>query len=308
MDGLSGASGHASGIDRILRHDRAVALGGLGAVVLLSWLYLWHSAAAMDHASMAMAAMPAMGRAVDAGALFLTFVMWTVMMAGMMLPSAAPTIILYGSLVRSNGAIGKVLPGVWTFAAGYVAMWTLFSAVATLLQAALESAALLTPAMASASAGLGALALIGAGVYQLTPFKEACLGKCRNPLQFLMTRWRPGPGGAFRMGLEHGAWCVGCCWALMLLLFVAGVMNLAWVALIAAFVFVEKVLGGPPGQLASRRAHRLGAMDAHESSGSPGGAGGQRLCQLPAEGAAATRPVTAPEILVCWRCSSPAHG
>ena len=137
--------------------------------------------------------------------------------------------------------------------------------MATLLQAALESAALLTPAMASASAGLGALALIGAGVYQLTPFKEACLGKCRNPLQFLMTRWRPGPGGAFRMGLEHGAWCVGCCWALMLLLFVAGVMNLAWVALIAAFVFVEKVF--PAARLVTlcleRRAHRLGAMDAH---------------------------------------------
>ena len=244
MDGLSGASEHASGIDRILRQDRALALGGLGAVVLLSWLYLWHSAAAMDHASMAMVAMPAVPRAVDAGALFLTFVMWTVMMAGMMLPSAAPTIIMYGTLVRKNGARGKVLPGVWIFVAGYLAMWTLFSAAATLLQAALESAALLTPAMATASAGLGAVALIGAGVYQLTPFKEACLGKCRNPLQFFMTRWRPGPGGAFGMGLEHGAWCVGCCWALMLLLFVAGVMNLAWVALIAAFVFVEKVFPG----------------------------------------------------------------
>ena len=132
----------------------------------------------------------------------------------------------------------------WIFVAGYLAMWTLFSAAATLLQAALESAALLTPAMATASAGLGAVALIAAGVYQLTPFKEACLGKCRNPLQFFMTRWRPGPGGAFGMGLEHGAWCVGCCWALMLLLFVAGVMNLAWVALIAAFVFVEKVFPG----------------------------------------------------------------
>ncbi len=95
--------------------------------------------------------------------------------------------------------------------------------------------------MTSASAGLGALALIAAGVYQLTPLKQTCLSKCRNPIEFFLTRWRAGRGGAFRMGLEHGAYCVGCCWALMLLLFVVGVMNLVWVALIAAFVLVEKL-------------------------------------------------------------------
>ncbi|AWI80552.1 hypothetical protein CEW87_14980 [Parazoarcus communis] len=240
MDSLSAAR-HGGGIEAVLRKDRWLAMLGLGAVVLLSWLYLWHSAAGMDHAGMAMASMP---RATDATALLLTFVMWTVMMAGMMLPSAAPTILMYGTLVRKNGAVGKILPGVWVFAAGYLLMWALFSVAATLLQAGLEYASLLTPEMATASAGLGAVALIAAGVYQLTPFKEACLGKCRNPLQFFMTRWRDGTGGAFRMGLEHGAWCVGCCWALMLLLFVAGVMNLVWVALIAAFVFVEKVFPG----------------------------------------------------------------
>ncbi|AWI74155.1 hypothetical protein CEW83_02060 [Parazoarcus communis] len=240
MGSLSAVS-HGDGIEVVLRKDRWLAILGLGAVVLLSWLYLWHSAAGMDHAGMAMEGMP---RATDATALLLTFVMWTVMMAGMMLPSAAPAILMYGTLVRKNGAVGKVLPGVWVFAAGYLLMWTLFSIAATLLQAGLEYAALLTPEMATASAGRGAAALIAAGVYQLTPFKEACLGKCRNPLQFFMTRWRNGAGGAFRMGLEHGAWCVGCCWALMLLLFVAGVMNLIWVALIAAFVFVEKVFPG----------------------------------------------------------------
>ena len=235
-----------------LQSDRRIALGGLAAVVLLAWFYLWRSAAGMDHATMAMSAMP---RAADPGALALTFVMWTVMMAGMMLPSAAPAILLYGTLVRKNGARGTALPGIWVFAGAYLLVWTAFSAAATLLQAALEKASLMSPAMTLAGAGLSAAALVAAGLYQLTPLKQACLGKCRNPLQFFMMRWRAGPGGAFRMGLEHGAYCLGCCWALMLLLFVAGVMNLAWVALIAAFIFAEKLL--PRGRLIS---HAAGAM------------------------------------------------
>ncbi len=189
-------------------------------------------------------AMNSMPQDPGVGALALTFVMWTVMMAGMMLPSAAPAILLYGAMVRKNGALGRMLPAVWIFAGGYLLVWTGFSVVATLLQALLERASLLTPAMTLASTVLSALALIAAGVYQLTPLKQACLGKCRNPLEFFITRWRAGPGGAFRMGLGHGAYCVGCCWALMLLLFVAGVMNLMWVALIAALVFVEKLFPG----------------------------------------------------------------
>jgi predicted metal-binding membrane protein len=232
--------------DAGLRYDRRATLGGLGAVVTVSWLYLWHMAAGMDHASMAMAAAP---RAADAGALVLTFVMWTVMMAGMMLPSAAPAIVLYGAMVRKNAERGSALPATWTFVGAYLVVWTAFSAGATALQAALEAAALMTPALTLASAGLGALALVAAGVYQLTPLKQACLRKCRNPMELFLTRWRTGGAGAFRMGLEHGAYCLGCCWALMLVVFVAGVMNLAWVALIAAFVFVEKLL--PGGRLVS---------------------------------------------------------
>lgn len=249
VEGVGAPAALDRGLEATLRNDRRVALGGLAAVVLLAWFYLWRSAAGMDHASMAMAAMP---RAADAGALALTFVMWTVMMAGMMMPSAAPVILLYGALVRKSGARGTVLPGVWIFVGAYLLVWTGFSAVAALLQAALESASLLTPAMAASSAGLGALALVAAGLYQLTPLKHACLNKCRNPLEFFVTHWRADHGGAFRMGLEHGAYCVGCCWVLMLLLFVAGVMNLAWVALIAAFVFAEKLL--PAGRLVSRAA------------------------------------------------------
>lgn len=232
--------------DAGLRYDRRVTLGGLAAVVILSWLYLWHMAAGMDHASMAMAAAP---RAASAGALALTFVMWTVMMAGMMLPSAAPAIVLYGAMVRRNAERRSTLPATWIFVGAYLVVWTAFSVAATVLQAALEAAALMTPAMTVASAGLSALALVAAGVYQVTPLKQACLRKCRHPLEFFITRWRTGRAGAFRMGLEHGAYCLGCCWALMLLLFVAGVMNLAWVALIAAFVFAEKLL--PAGRLTS---------------------------------------------------------
>jgi len=225
----------------LARRDRAIALGSLAAIVALAWLYLWRSAAQMDHGTMAMEAMP---RGVDAGSLALTFAMWVVMMAGMMLPSAAPAILLYGTIVRRNGARGTALPGIWIFAGGYLLAWAAFSVAATLLQTLLEHMSFLTPGLASASAAAGAFALVAAGVYQITPLKNACLDTCRNPLEFFVARWRAGAGGALRMGIEHGAYCVGCCWALMLLLFVAGVMNLLWVALIAAFVLVEKLLPG----------------------------------------------------------------
>jgi len=243
VDGLTKPSAPDRGLEAVLRHDRRVAIGSLAGIVVLAWVYLWRSAAGMDHASMTMAAMP---RAADAGALALTFVMWTVMMVGMMLPSAAPTVLLYGALVRKNGERGTVLPGVWIFAGAYLLVWTGFSVAATLLQSLLEQTSLLTPAMTSASTALSAVALVVAGAYQLTPLKQTCLSKCRNPLEFFVTRWRAGRAGAFRMGLEHGAYCVGCCWALMLLLFVAGVMNLLWVALIAAFVLVEKLFPAAP--------------------------------------------------------------
>lgn len=223
-----------------------MTLGGLAAVVVLAWLYLWQMAAGMDHSVLAMESAP---RAASAGAVVMTLAMWTVMMAGMMLPSAAPAIVLYGSMVRKHAERGSALPATWIFVAGYLLGWTAFSAAAAALQIALEAAALMTPGMAVASGALGACALVAAGVYQMTPLKHACLHKCGHPVEFFMTRWRAGRAGALRMGLEHGVYCVGCCWALMLLLFIAGVMNLAWVALIAAFVFVEKLL--PLGRLAA---------------------------------------------------------
>lgn len=253
MDGLGGPTTPHRGIEAALRSDRLVVALSLAGVVALAWLYLWWEAASMhagDPSSMAMA-LPPMPR-MDPAVLGLTFVMWIVMMAGMMLPSAAPTILFYGAMVRKHAERGSVYPAVWVFTSGYLLLWTGFSLAAVLLQVALEHAALLTSTMASASNVLNGALLAAAGVYQLTPLKDLCLNKCRNPVHFFMTHWRPGKAGALRMGIALGAYCLGCCWMLMLLLFVVGVMDLAWVALIAAFVFVEKLL--PGGRLTSRLA------------------------------------------------------
>ena len=216
--------------------DRWVVITSLALVIALAWLYLWQTAP-MD----GMAAMPHMG---GAATFALAFAMWAVMMTGMMLPSAAPAILLYAALVRKNAERGTVLPATWVFTSGYVAAWGAFSAAAALAQSALEHAMLMTPSMSLASKGLSAAVLVAAGVYQWLPVKDICLRKCRNPLELFTVRWRPGARGAFRMGLEHGLYCVGCCWMLMLILFAAGVMNLLWVAIIAGFIFVEKLLPG----------------------------------------------------------------
>jgi predicted metal-binding membrane protein len=159
-----------------------------------------------------------------------------------MLPSASPMVLMYARIARSRGR-ASTLP-VWLFAAGYLVVWTAFSAAATLGQAALQHASIISNAL-SATPIVGAAILIATGIYQFTPLKGACLGHCQSPITFFMTRWRDGPTAAFRMGLEHGAFCVGCCWLLMTLLFVAGVMNLAWVAAITVFVLIEKLAPFP---------------------------------------------------------------
>jgi predicted metal-binding membrane protein len=235
-------------IEATLRRDRGVVVASLLLIVALAWLYLWREATAMDHMDMGTMAMAGMPQGWDA--IFLTFVMWAVMMVGMMLPSAAPVILFYAAMVRKSDERGIVLPAVWIFTAGYLAVWTGFSLAAAVLQIALESAGLITPMMVSASRGLSAAILIAAGIYQWLPLKQVCLSKCRHPLQFFLTRWRSGAIGAFRMGAKHGIYCVGCCGMLMLLLFVAGVMNLVWVAFIAAIVLVERLL--PAGKVTSR--------------------------------------------------------
>ncbi len=248
-------------LDRLLRRDRALVASALAALTLLCWIYLLRMPASMPAVAaggtMTGVDMPGMDMAMpDPHAWsvlqwFLLFVMWAVMMAAMMLPSAAPTILLVTGVHRGRGGRGSALAALG-FTVGYLAVWTLFSAGAAALQLALHEAALLSPMMASTSPYLAAAILAVAGVYQWLPAKQACLKKCRSPMGFLMAEWREGVRGAVVMGVRHGAFCLGCCWALMALLFVAGVMNLVWVAVIAAVVLVEKVL--PHGVLVGRAA------------------------------------------------------
>ena len=180
----------------------------------------------------------------------LRLAMWAVMMVAMMVPTAAPMTLMYAAVARKATAQHNPLAPTFVFVAGYLAMWTIFSLVATIAQRFLDQAALLSPMMVSTSAVLGAALLIAAGIYQFTPVKNACLRNCRAPAHFLSRYWRTGNLGAFRMGLRLGAYCVGCCWILMGLLFVGGVMNLLWIAAIAIFVLLEKTI--PFGQVSGR--------------------------------------------------------
>jgi len=199
-----------------------VLWGAITAITALAWCYL------------IIMPMGAESRLLDAT---LTFLMWAVMMIAMMLPSAAPMLSTYARIASSRETSRAY--HVWMFAAGYLAVWTAFSLAATVLQYALQNAAIISGSLRTTSLA-GGIILAAAGIYQLTPLKNKCLRRCRTPIGFLMANWRDGAAGAFTMGLEHGALCTGCCWMLMALLFVAGVMNLAWVAAISVLVLVEK--------------------------------------------------------------------
>jgi predicted metal-binding membrane protein len=230
-------------LEAILKKDRLVILAALAGISVLAWSYMLYLAWAMrsmDMGSMDMA-MPQM-QAWGATELLLTFIMWAVMMVAMMVPSAAPMILLFATINRKRRHQERPFVATGIFLAGYLVIWTLFSALATLAQWGLHAAALLSPMMVSTSPLLGGALLIAAGIFQWTPLKHACLTHCRAPFDFLMSDWREGRGGAFGMGLHHGIYCLGCCWFLMALLFVAGVMNLLWVAAITLFVLVEKVV------------------------------------------------------------------
>jgi predicted metal-binding membrane protein len=174
-------------------------------------------------------------------------VMWSVMMVAMMIPTAAPMILVFAAVHRQRAARGGAVVPTGIFVLGYIVVWTAFSIAASLMQATLHGVAILSPAMAMRSPLLGGTLLVAAGVFQWTPLKRACLATCRSPLSFVMRGWREGGRGAFVMGLRHGLFCLGCCWALMSLLFVAGVMNLLWVAVIALAVLAEKVLPNGDG-------------------------------------------------------------
>jgi predicted metal-binding membrane protein len=237
-------------LEAVLRRDRLLILGGVLGAAAIAWAWLVIASRDM-YGEMTGAAAWMMVADWDARYFLLIFAMWAVMMLGMMLPSAAPTLLLYGMTVRNSGQSPSPIARVYAFAAGYLLVWSGFSLLATTLQWALSQVALLNPMMESSSAWLGGAVLIAAGVYQWTPLKRGCLAQCRGPLAFITGHWRPGLRGALRMGLGHGLFCLGCCWVLMLLLFVGGVMNLTWIAAITLFVLVEKLapLGAQGGRL-----------------------------------------------------------
>ena len=248
----------------VLQRDRLVVAGALGVIVALAWGYVIWLAADMDMGGMdmtgyrmipagigIMAPANAPWRAIEFA---FVFAMWAVMMVGMMAPSAAPMILMYARVGRQGKSAGKPLAATGWFAAGYFLTWIGFSVAATLVQWAFERAALLDPRMASASNVLGGIVLMAAGVYQLTPLKDFCLAQCRTPFQFLMRHggFRGDVPGCLLLGFCHGAYCVGCCWVLMALLFVGGVMNVLWIALLALIILLEKVT--PYGRWVARAA------------------------------------------------------
>ena len=239
-------------IEGIARRDRLVVLAGLVVAAALAWLYLIDMALDMGGGGGDMAAGGGAMTRMQAWSVLdglLMWVMWAVMMVAMMVPSAAPMILIFARVERGQGR-GRPYTPTTLFALGYVLVWAAFSVAATALQWGLQNAALLSPMMVTTSTLLGGALFLAAGLYQWTPLKYACLKHCRSPMAFIMGHWRPGAWGAFRMGVGHGAFCLGCCGVVMGLLFVGGVMNLAWVAAITVFVVAEKL--APRGEWVAR--------------------------------------------------------
>jgi predicted metal-binding membrane protein len=220
----------------LLRRDRTLVLTSLAIVIVLAWAYLLIGAGIkMNEMDMGGRQVMLMAPLWTPGYAALIFFMWAIMMVAMMLPSAAPTILLVSALARD-----RIAPVAVPFALGYVLVWTGFSLAATALQFGLDRAGVLSETMATSSTAVAGIVLIAAGAYQWTPLKQACLRHCRSPLAFLLCHWRKGAWGAVTSGIRHGLFCLGCCWMLMVLLFVGGLMNLLWIAVLALLVLIEK--------------------------------------------------------------------
>jgi predicted metal-binding membrane protein len=282
--------GKGAALDAVLRHDRAMMVMAIVIITVLAWAYILWLATQMGTAAMptagiaedSMAGMPMsgtpesmagmeMGSSVGVAAepafrswrpadFALMFAMWAVMMIGMMTPSVAPMVLLYAAAGRNAAATGRPLAATGWFVAGYLSVWIAFSLAATGAQWTLTRLALLTPMMASASGVFGGLVLIAGGLYQWSPLKDACLSQCQTPLGFLMSRggFRSDPHAAVRLGAQHGAYCVGCCWVLMALLFVGGIMNPLWIAGLTILILAEKIV--PMGRLIPRVAGAVMAI------------------------------------------------
>jgi predicted metal-binding membrane protein len=266
-------------LERVLRRDRLILVSALAAVVAIAWIWIALGAGTgMSTLGMTrrsgmpdITGMMMEPAAWTLGYAGLMFAMWWVMMVGMMLPSAVPILLLFARVNRKEKAGNRPYVPTGIFAAGYLVAWGGFSVLATGLQWALEQLGLLSPMMVTTSYWLGGTILLSAGLWQLTPIKGVCLRHCRSPLSFLAQSWRPGRLGAWRMGLEHGTYCLGCCWFLMGLLFFGGIMNLFWIAGLAGFILLEKTVPIGPwfGRIAGLAAGACGLLMLVDAAGSP---------------------------------------
>jgi len=247
---LSTGAAPDSAVAAASRRDRILIAGCILIIGALAWAYLFALQRQMSAAEMPMMDM-ALHLQWNTREFLFTFAMWCVMMLGMMSAPATPVLLLFAGMHRrQEGAF--IHRNVLLFGSGYILIWSGFSALAALTQWSLHRAELLSPALAAVSPRLAGAILIAAGVYQLTPLKRACLAHCQSPLGFLMSKWRAGGWGALQMGSRHGLYCLGCCWVVMCLLFVVGVMNLVWVAALSAFVLIERLT--PVGAALARAA------------------------------------------------------
>ena len=233
-------------LETTLRSDRAIVIAALLGIVVFAWGYMIHEARGMERKGVCRCAGLAMSgpdtKPWSSGAILPLSLMWAEMMVAMMIPSAMPMILTFARVNRQRREQERPFVPTGLFVLGYLVVWSAFSIAAGLGQWALHGAALLSPAMKSNSAILAGGLLICAGIFQWTPWKRACLNHCSSPLSFLLGEWREGRSGALAMGIKHGVYCTGCCWLLMALLFVAGVMNIVWVAVITLVVLLEKAL------------------------------------------------------------------
>ena len=234
---------HRTALERAVIRDRRLVLGSLLLVAGACWAWIVPMARDM-YGSMTGPSAWTMASSWSASHVALLFAMWTAMMIGMMLPTAAPTLLTYGLVARRGEGARDAPLRIHLFAGGYLVAWTVFSAGATLAQRAFTAADVLSPMMEVRTPLVSGAMLVAAGLYQLTPFKRACLQACHSPAAFLVKHWRAGRAGAFRIGLRHGWYCLGCCWALMLLLFAGGVMNLAVIVGLTMFLLIERLM--PP--------------------------------------------------------------
>lgn len=245
----------ALALEALVRRETAIVAAALIVLTLLAWLAVLAGAGTgMDPLAMTAWFFPfgdpaALSGAWTPGYWLISFFMWAAMMVAMMLPSASPMVLLYARVTRHGERKGEIADAgarIAAFAAGYLCLWILFSLFAVTAQFALEHMGAMSAMMVLRSPAAAGALIAAAGLYQLTPLKDNCLAHCRAPASFLAAHWRPGIAGAWRMGLTHGAYCVGCCLALMLLLFVGGVMNLVWIAGLTLVVLAEKFLPQGP--------------------------------------------------------------